>query len=66
MKAVLGSWENRPYRLLAEVAALRTRVGELQAERAELEGQLAEMRAENEALRAHVRSDDLEVVLSRS
>ena len=66
MKAVLGSWENRPYRLLAEVAALRTRVAELQAERAELATQLEEIREENEVLRAHVRTDDLEVVLSRS
>jgi len=66
MKAVIGSWENRPYRLLAEVAALRTRVGELTAERAELEAKMAELQAENEALRAHVRTDDLEIVLSRS
>lgn len=30
MKALIGSWDNRPYRLLAEVTALRARVAELQ------------------------------------
>ena len=30
MKALVGSWEQRPHRLLAETAALRTRVEELQ------------------------------------
>lgn len=32
MKALVGSLEQRPYRLLAEVTALRTRVAELQEE----------------------------------
>ena len=62
MKAVLGSWENRPYRLLAEVAALRSRVQEFQQERAQMQAELAALRAENETLRELVRPDDLEVV----
>ena len=64
MKAVLGSWENRPYRLLAEVAALRSRVAEFQQERTQMEAELAAVREENEMLRELVRPDDLEVVLS--
>ena len=64
MKAVLGSWENRPYRLLAEVAALRSRVQEFQQERAQMQAELAALREENETLRELVRPDDLEVVLS--
>lgn len=30
MKALIGSWDNRPYQLLAEITALRTRVAELE------------------------------------
>lgn len=30
MKALIGSWDNRPYQLLAEITALRTRVTELE------------------------------------
>jgi len=53
MKALVGSWDHRPYRLLAENAALRARV-------AELEAALAAERAEHEeARRALLR--DLEV-----
>ena len=44
MKALVGSWENRPYRLLAENAALRARV-------AELELSLLDAREENDLLR---------------
>jgi transposase-like protein len=44
MKALVGSWDTRPPRLLAELTALRTRVAELQRE-------LAEVREENAALR---------------
>lgn len=47
MKALVGSWDTRPYRLLAEVTALRGRVRELEAE-------LASARSENELLRATV------------
>ncbi len=60
MKALVGSWENRPYRLLAEVTALRSRVAELEAE-------LEALQEENAALRASVRDpDDIAVVLSPS
>ena len=66
MKAVIGSWEDRPYRLLAELAALRSRVAELQDDRAELEAQLESVREENQVLRELVQRDELEVVLSGS
>jgi hypothetical protein len=58
MKALVGSWDHRPYRLLAEVTALRARVAELQAE-------LVRARAENERLAEAVRDDEVEVALSR-
>lgn len=44
MKALIGSWDQRPHHLLAEITALRTKVAELEAE-------LAAVRAENEVLR---------------
>lgn len=50
MKALVGSWDHRPYRLLAENTALRARVGELEAA-------LAAERAEHEALRRVLLSD---------
>jgi hypothetical protein len=57
MKALVGSWESRPYRLLAELTALRARVGQLEEE-------LAVVREENALLRGAVRDDDIEVVFS--
>ena len=57
MKAIIGSWDHRPYHLLAEATALRARVAELQA-------QLEQATAENAALRAHLHESELEVVLS--
>ena len=66
MKAVIGSWENRPYRLLAEATALRARVAELTEQRTELEAQLRALRAENDELRQAVQRNDIEVVLSGS
>lgn len=59
MKAIIGSWDHRPYQLLAEATALRARVAELQA-------QLAEAKEENETLRSALRETDLEVALSAS
>ena len=59
MKALIGSWDHRPYQLLAEATALRARVRELEA-------QLAEARAENAALQSAVSDKDLEVVFSAS
>ncbi len=57
MKAIIGSWDHRPYQLLAEATALRARVAELQA-------QVALLEEENAALRDALRQTDLEVVLS--
>lgn len=47
MKAIIGSVEQRPYRLLAEIASLRAR-------NAELEQRLRRAEQEVEALRARV------------
>ncbi len=47
MKALVGSWDHRPYRLLAENAALRTRVSELELD-------LRRAREERDLLRAQV------------
>lgn len=44
MKALVGSWDRRPYHLLAEITALRARVSELQQE-------LDRAREDNAALR---------------
>ena len=44
MKALVGSWDHRPYQVLAELTALRTRI-------AELEQELREAHERNEALR---------------
>ena len=57
MKALIGSWDHRPYQLLAETTALRARVREL-------EGRLGEMQEENALLREALHEHDLEVVLS--
>ncbi|HUH08501.1 MAG TPA: hypothetical protein VML96_11950 [Egibacteraceae bacterium] len=60
MKALIGSWDNRPHRLLAEVTALRTRVRELETE-------LERARQEVDALRMaeeRAQMDDMEVALS--
>jgi len=58
MKALVGSWDHRPYRLIAEVTALRARVAELQAE-------LDRARAENERLAEALHEDNIQVALSR-
>jgi hypothetical protein len=52
MKALVGSWDDRPYRLLAEVTALRRRV-------AELKDALARAEEENAMLREALREDAL-------
>lgn len=59
MKALVGPWDDRPYRLLAEITALRARV-------AELEEQLERARQESTALRAARDDDHVEVALSSS
>ena len=45
MKALVGSWDNRPYRLLAENAALRARVVDLESALRTAEEQNAVLRA---------------------
>lgn len=60
MKALVGSWDHRPYGLIAENAALRTRV-------ADLELALQRAQQENEQLRAALRDAvdvDVEVALT--
>lgn len=52
MKALVGSWDHRPYRLLAEIAALRARVGELQQALCATQEECEALREENAALRA--------------
>lgn len=44
MKALVGSWEHRPYQLLAEVTALRTRVRELEEALEKAERENAQLR----------------------
>ena len=46
MKALVGSWENRPYKLLAEVTALRGRVRDLEEALRRAEEQNALLRAQ--------------------
>jgi hypothetical protein len=58
MKALVGSWDHRPYQLLAEITALRTRLSEVEAD-------LADAREENAVLREMLRgSDELSVTVS--
>lgn len=57
MKALVGPWDDRPYRLIAEITALRARVAELEAE-------LERAREESAALRAAREADDIQVALS--
>lgn len=57
MKALIGSWDHRPYHMLAEATALRARV-------AELEARLGEVEQENATLRDALRDSEHEVVLS--
>lgn len=44
MKALVGSWDTAPHKLLAEITALRSKVAQLRTENADL-------RAENAMLR---------------
>lgn len=59
MKALIGSWDNRPYQLLAEATALRTRVRDLEA-------RVAALQTENDSLREALHEHDLQVVLTTS
>jgi hypothetical protein len=62
MKALVGSWENRPYRLLAEVTALRGRVRDLEQALQRAEEENALLRAQQSQLEA---IDEREVVLAK-
>ena len=58
MKALVGSWDHRPYQMLAEITALRTRIAELQAE-------LEDAREENAILREMIGTEkELSVAVS--
>lgn len=59
MKALIGSWDNRPYRLLAEITALRTRVSEL-------EQALQRAHEDNELLKDALREQDEAVAVLTS
>ena len=52
MKALVGSWEHRPYQLLAEVTALRGRVRDLEQELQRAHEENAVLRAQNDQLQA--------------
>lgn len=54
MKAIIGSWDQRPYQLLAEITALRGRVRDL-------EHALARAEEENAALRARLRDHEVDL-----
>jgi hypothetical protein len=54
MKAIIGSWDHRPYQLLAEITALRGRVRDL-------ENALARAEEENATLRARLREQAIDL-----
>lgn len=58
MKALVGAWDTRPQHVMAEIAALRGRIKQLEQE-------LARTREENAALRSE-REDrmDIEIALT--
>lgn len=62
MKALVGSWEHRPYRLLAEVTALRSRVRDLEQSLDEERETSAALREQIAALRAA--TPEREIVLT--
>lgn len=65
MKALVGSWDRRPYHLVAEITALRTRVRELEEALEEQARDNARLRDELEAARADAVAHP-EVALSSS
>jgi hypothetical protein len=62
MKALVGSWENRPYRLLAEVTALRARVRDLEQALQRVEEENAVLRDQHAQLQS---VEQREVVLAQ-
>lgn len=65
MKALVGSWDRRPYHLVAEITALRTRVRELEETLEERNRENARLRDELEAVRADAAAQP-EVALTSS
>lgn len=63
MKALVGSWDRRPYHLVAEITALRTRVRELEEALEQQNRENARLRDELEAARADAAADR-EIALS--
>lgn len=57
MKALVGSWDTAPHKLLAEITALRSKVAQLRAENADLRAENAMLRE----LRDTAKSDELAV-----
>lgn len=49
MKALVGSWDTAPHRLVAEITALRSKVAQLKAENADLQAENAMLRGMLEA-----------------
>ena len=52
MKALVGSWDSAPHKLLAEITALRSKVAQLTAENADLQAENAMLRELREAASA--------------
>lgn len=44
MKALVGSWDTAPHKLLAEITALRSKVAQLKAENEDLRAEAAMLR----------------------
>lgn len=57
MKALVGAWDSRPQHVMAEIAALRGRIRQLEQE-------LARTREENAALRSEHLDMDIEIALT--
>lgn len=55
MKALVGSWETHPHKLVAEITALRSKVAELKAE-------VESLKAENAMLRESETETETELV----
>lgn len=57
MKALVGSWDTAPHKLVAEITALRSKVAQLKAENADLQAENAMLHGLVEA--TGVESEDL-------
>ncbi|CAN5142993.1 hypothetical protein BH23ACT9_BH23ACT9_18540 [soil metagenome] len=57
MKALVGSWDSAPHKLLAEITALRSKVAQLRAENDDLRAENAMLRE----LRETIDADELAI-----